>query len=147
MTTIKINQDTKELLNMVGKKGETYDDIIKKLAKFDNSIAECAYRKMMTHKIYDGNGIKFMFIESDSNDIEGYVKKHFESMGYLVKKTNPKSDVGVFDFIVKNEDEEIYVEVKSEEDGIRMSQAKWACENPDVNRVICFVRRSNAMVR
>ncbi len=40
MTTIQISKETREMLKELGKKGETYDDIIRKLIEIARSLEE-----------------------------------------------------------------------------------------------------------
>jgi hypothetical protein len=51
-TTIQIDRKTKEILNKVGRKGETYDDVIKRILKSHEYVMfmEEQYRILDTEK-------------------------------------------------------------------------------------------------
>lgn len=70
-------------------------------------------------------------------DSEAFTAEFFRKKGYEVTKRNG-SPPGVPDFVCEKENEEFYVEVKSEDDSLRMSQLKWIKENYE-KLVIIFI--------
>jgi hypothetical protein len=54
VTTIQISKETRELLKGIGKKGETYDDIIKKRIVVLQTPEQVKTEKMNPHQIFPG---------------------------------------------------------------------------------------------
>lgn len=66
---------------------------------------------------------------------EEFIRNLFIDLGYSVKKIN--GIVGHPDFIMEMEEEKFYVEVKTNNDGMKADQIEWVKNNPD-KRVFCI---------
>ncbi len=75
-----------------------------------------------------------------SLNVESYVKRIFESQGYKMVKTNG-SPKGIPDFICTRGVEKYYIEVKSENDALRVSQIEWINNNPCFPTIILVIKR------
>ncbi len=72
-------------------------------------------------------------------DSEKIVRKILEFQNYDVKKTHG-SPRGIPDFICTKKEEEFYVEVKSENDSLRVSQIEWILNNLEKPIIIFLVK-------
>lgn len=62
-------------------------------------------------------------------DAEQYVMDKLKVMGFEVKKS-PERNRGIPDFTCKYKSFTFFIEVKSQSDGLRLSQVKWMLDNP-----------------
>jgi len=68
---------------------------------------------------------------------EVFARILFEKKGYKVTKKNG-SPKGIPDFLCEKEKKHLYVEVKGENDSLRISQLRWIKQNPD-EPILIFV--------
>jgi len=73
------------------------------------------------------------------DDVETFVKNLFKYMGYEIEKNLPNGNPGIPDYKVSKDGEETYIEVKSENDGLRCNQFEWIKNNPDKKVIVLFV--------
>ena len=69
---------------------------------------------------------------------EEFVKNKFEKAGYITEDCRLVGG-GHPDFIFRKNNEEIYIEVKSESYGLSMSQARWILQNPSKKVILYYV--------
>jgi hypothetical protein len=87
---------------------------------------------------FELKNLKFIIIKKElleKVNAEDFVKNLYWSLGYDVKRV-----VGILghpDFIIKQEENEFYVEVKNNNDGLKVEQIEWIKNNPTKN-VYCF---------
>lgn len=84
-----------------------------------------------------GNLAIYFKTKPDGINSETFAKEFFKKKGYNVTKKNG-SPAGIPDFLCEKGKEKFYVEVKSENDSLRMTQLKWIKENYS-EPVIIFV--------
>lgn len=89
------------------------------------------------------NNLSIKIIELFSIDkinSESYVRDIFESYGYKVTKKNG-SPKGIPDFFCEKGGEKFYVEVKGDNDSLRISQIEWIKDNFDKPVILFIVKR------
>jgi len=85
--------------------------------------------------------MEIVTIAADKNvDVENFVRNIFLYEGFDVRKNNG-CPAGIPDFTCKKDSEEYYIEVKSENDSLRVSQMEWILSNPDKVVLIFIVKR------
>lgn len=76
---------------------------------------------------------------------EEYIRLLFISLGYEVEKL--RLPAGIPDFKVWNEKEEFYVEVKGNDDGLRINQIEWIKNNPNKKVVVFYIYQNDVSER
>lgn len=144
-----------------------YSEIVKKIALKDECSIRTAQRKIkklnpeMKEKLLNNIQEDISFFEKtikeldltnlsiiietiETSDCEDYVRKKFKAMGYRAIDCR-KYRKGHPDFIFKKFKEKIYVEVKADNDGLRLSQLNWILNNKDKKIIIYFIIRKNVI--
>lgn len=84
-------------------------------------------------------------MEATQKDFIKQVVQYFEENGYTVEEGINYSGSGVPDYIVYNDDERFWVEVKSErKDGLRDNQLKWMMMHSDEKVIVIFKQRKDS---
>jgi len=81
--------------------------------------------------------IESSFLKYD--DAENFAETLFKYMGYEVEKNSPIGNPGVPDLKISKDGEETYIEVKSENDGLKYRQLEWIKNNPDKKVIVMFI--------
>lgn len=83
---------------------------------------------------------------SSENQLNKYYREHKgikliknTSHSKLLKKYGVKFEAGIPDFCHEQNNELLFVEAKSETDGLSYSQIKWICENAEFDVTISFI--------
>lgn len=86
------------------------------------------------------NNLSMIFDKCRTKEIsaEDYAKYKLARMGYKIIDCR-KYGGGHPDYIAIKENKRVYVEVKSTNDGLSMSQGKWIMKNPDKKVIIFWV--------
>ncbi len=79
--------------------------------------------------------ILYRIVVYERVNAEDEAKEFFKKLGFEILRTGNKR--GVPDFKIEKNEEVIYVEVKTNEDGLRFPQVEWIKNNPD-KKVIAF---------
>lgn len=73
-------------------------------------------------------------------DAEKVVSRHYQSLGYLVKRGREIDDtVGVPDFFMEKSEDKFFVEVKTPWDSLRVSQMEWLEKNSGMRTIVAIV--------
>jgi len=95
-------------------------------------------------RLNETNNTKLIFIfdkirVSDRIDAEEFFKNKALKSGYSCEKNN--GEKGTPDFRVWRGGKEFYVEVKTNDDGLRIEQARWIKNNPKKKVVIYYLQQ------
>jgi hypothetical protein len=89
------------------------------------------------------------FEKSRIIDSEEYVKKRLKELGYNIKKSKRSNNIGVPDFFYEGNQKTkpFYIEVKTENDGLRFEQLLWISKNIKDRVYIYYVNKKEMVVK
>ena len=77
----------------------------------------------------------------DKIDAESHVRNLYSIQGYSVERN---SEAGHPDFIfTDSEGVKLYVEIKTNGDGLKMEQVKWVKEHPEIEVLVYYLNQTN----
>lgn len=102
---------------------------------------------MKEYKILAGEikNIKVIFIEvrdlyycNGTIERENEIGAILQNMGYIDSFKRWSATKGEPDLLAKRGNEELYIEIKINQDGLRKDQVKWFLENNNKKIILCF---------